>query len=133
MSRQRMMEAAGAALILLAATGIALLSVQPPLPLAAAERLFRAALFGLQRRRDLRPRAVRQGGSVGDDLARLHDLGARARGRAHGRSALRSAEEPRGTHLGTARHRAGGEGADSAAARHVRPGWTLPPLRRRER
>src|SRR3954468_17365581 len=45
MFRQRMMKAAGAALILLAATGIALLSVQPPFPLAAAERLFAATAF----------------------------------------------------------------------------------------
>jgi adenylate cyclase len=42
-----MMEATGAALILLAATGIALLLVQPPLPLAAAERLFAATAFRL--------------------------------------------------------------------------------------
>src|SRR3954463_4378205 len=47
MSRQRMMEAAGAVLILLAAMGIALLSVQPPFPLAAAERLFAATAFRL--------------------------------------------------------------------------------------
>src|SRR5689334_10002734 len=40
---RRMRNAARAALVLAAATGLGLLLVQPPLPLAAAERLFQGA------------------------------------------------------------------------------------------
>src|SRR5947208_14094409 len=42
MLRRRILDAAGAALLVVAATGLGLLLVSPPLPLAAAERLFQA-------------------------------------------------------------------------------------------
>jgi class 3 adenylate cyclase/CHASE2 domain-containing sensor protein len=45
MPRRRMLDAARAALLLVLATGLGLLLVSPPLPLAAAERLFQAAAF----------------------------------------------------------------------------------------
>lgn len=45
MPRRRLRDAASAVLLLLAATGLGLLLVSPPLPLAAAERLFQGAAF----------------------------------------------------------------------------------------
>ena len=47
MPRRRMLAASGAVLLLLAATGLGLLLVRPPLPLAAAERLYQALAFRL--------------------------------------------------------------------------------------
>ena len=45
MPRRRMLAASGAVLLLLAATGLGLLLVRPPLRLAAAERLCQALAF----------------------------------------------------------------------------------------